>query len=153
MCLGDISKEFTVTNVKTRLNGYAYGFSFDNNTIGDIHIYLMKNYDMIHKNVLIYQKDILLIELLCICIKERLGEVLVSNSEGSIKCGSLNNRLCQAWLTLVNISSINYFFIHSLSLLIIDVLHEVKIWMQINFRGKWNKAFSLGWIVRVYMKI
>lgn len=101
MCLGDISKEFTVTNVKTRLNGYAYGFSFDNNTIDindiwDIHIYLMKNYDMIHKNVLIYQKDILLIELLCICIKERLGEVLVSNSEGSIKCGSLNNRLCQA---------------------------------------------------------
>ena len=56
MCLGDISKEFTVTNVKTRLNGYAYDFSFDNNTIDindiwDIHIYLMKNYDMIYKNV------------------------------------------------------------------------------------------------------
>lgn len=133
MCLGDISKEFTVTNVKTRLNGYAYGFSFDNNTIDindiwDIHIYLMKNYDMIYKNVLIYQKDILLIELLCICIKERLGEVLVSNSEGSIKCGSLNNRLCQAWLTLVNISSINSCFVQSLSILI-SVLKVVALLM------------------------
>ena len=48
MCLGNIAKYFTVDNMKeTGLNGYAYDFSVDYNTIDvidivDVHKYLMK---------------------------------------------------------------------------------------------------------------
>ena len=47
--LGDISKDFTVDNMKkTGLNGYVCDFSIDYNTVDvsdivDIHKYLMKN--------------------------------------------------------------------------------------------------------------
>ena len=48
LCLGNISKEFSVDNMKkTGLKGYAYDFSVDYNAIAvadilDIHKYLMK---------------------------------------------------------------------------------------------------------------
>ena len=48
LCLGNISKEFSVDNMKkTRLKGYAYDFSVDYNAIVvddilDTHKYLMK---------------------------------------------------------------------------------------------------------------
>ena len=48
LCLGNISKDFSVDNMKrTGLNGYVYGFSVDHNAIAvgdilDIHKYLMK---------------------------------------------------------------------------------------------------------------
>ena len=48
LCLGNISKEFSVDNMKkTRLNGYVYDFSVDYDVIAvydilDIHKYLMK---------------------------------------------------------------------------------------------------------------
>ena len=48
LCLGNISKDFSVDNMKmTGLNGYVYGFSVDYNAIAvgdilDIHKYLMK---------------------------------------------------------------------------------------------------------------
>ena len=48
MCLGNISKDFSVDNMKTTgLNGYVYDFSVDYNAIAvadilDIHKYLMK---------------------------------------------------------------------------------------------------------------
>ena len=52
LCLGDISKDFTVNNMKkTRSNGHVYSFSVDYNTVDisniwDIHIYLMKNHEI-----------------------------------------------------------------------------------------------------------
>ena len=48
LCLGNISKDFSVDNMKnTGLNGYVYKFSVDHNTIAvddilDIHKYLME---------------------------------------------------------------------------------------------------------------
>ena len=48
LCLGNISKDFSVDNMKTTgLNGYVYDFSVDYNAIAvsdilDIHKYLMK---------------------------------------------------------------------------------------------------------------
>ena len=48
LCLGNISKDFSVDNMKkTRLKGYVYDFSVDYNAIAvadilDIHKYLMK---------------------------------------------------------------------------------------------------------------
>ena len=48
LCLGNISKDFSVDNMKkTGLNGYVYDFSVDYNIIGtsniiNIHKYLMK---------------------------------------------------------------------------------------------------------------
>ena len=52
LCLGKISKEFTVINLKNAgLNGYVYDFSVDYNIIGtsiiiNIHKYLMKKHDI-----------------------------------------------------------------------------------------------------------
>ena len=51
MCIGNISKHFSVDNMKkTGLDGYVYDFSVDYNAIAvddilDIHIYLMKKHD------------------------------------------------------------------------------------------------------------
>ena len=51
--LGNISKDWSVDNMKkTRLNGYVYDFSVDNDTadvddIKDIHKYLMKKNDIV----------------------------------------------------------------------------------------------------------
>ena len=48
LCLGNISKDFSVDNMKkTGLNGYVYDFSVDYDAIGvddilDIHKYLME---------------------------------------------------------------------------------------------------------------
>ena len=54
LCLGNISKDISVDNVKkTGLNGYVYDFSADYDSISvddallDIHKYLMKNNKMI----------------------------------------------------------------------------------------------------------
>ena len=53
LCLGNISKEFSVDNKKkTGLNGYVYDFSLDYIAtavydILDIHMYLMKKKDII----------------------------------------------------------------------------------------------------------
>ena len=52
LCLGNISKDFSVDNMKkTRLKGYVYDFSVDYNAIAvadilDIHKYLMKKHDI-----------------------------------------------------------------------------------------------------------
>ena len=49
VCLGNISKEFSVDNMKkTGLNGYVYDFTVDYDAIAvddilDIHKYFMKN--------------------------------------------------------------------------------------------------------------
>ena len=51
MCIGNISKHFSVDNMKkTGLDGYIYDFSVDYNAIAvddilDIHKYLMKKHD------------------------------------------------------------------------------------------------------------
>ena len=53
LCLGSISKDWTVDNMKdTGLNGYVYGFSIDYNAIAiddikDIHKYLMKKNNIV----------------------------------------------------------------------------------------------------------
>ena len=52
LCIGDISKDFSVDNMKkTQLNGYVYNFSVDYNIIDtsnivDIRKYLMKKHDV-----------------------------------------------------------------------------------------------------------
>ena len=52
MCLGNISKDFSVDNMqKTGLYGCVYDFSIDYDTIAvadilDIHKYLMKKHDL-----------------------------------------------------------------------------------------------------------
>ena len=52
LCLGNISKDFSVDNMKkTGLNGYVYDFSVDYDVIAvddilDIHKYLMKKNDI-----------------------------------------------------------------------------------------------------------
>ena len=52
LCLGNVSKEFSVDNMKkTRLDGYIYDFSIDYDAIAvhailDIHKYLMKKHDI-----------------------------------------------------------------------------------------------------------
>ena len=51
LCLGNISKDFSVDNMKTGLNGYVYDFSVDYNAIAvadisDIHKCLMKKHDI-----------------------------------------------------------------------------------------------------------
>ena len=52
-CLGNISKDFSVDNMKkTGLNGYVYDFSVDYDAIAvddilDIHNYLMKKNDIV----------------------------------------------------------------------------------------------------------
>ena len=52
LCLGNISKDFSVDNMKTTgLNGYVYDFSVDYNAIAvadilDIHKYLVKKHDI-----------------------------------------------------------------------------------------------------------
>ena len=59
LCLGNISKDFLVYNMKkTGLNGYVYDFSVDYDAIAvddilDIHKYLMKKNDIIW-NVWVY---------------------------------------------------------------------------------------------------
>ena len=52
LCLGNISKDWTVDNMKTTgFNGYVYNFSVDYDAIdvdiSDIHKYLMKKNNMI----------------------------------------------------------------------------------------------------------
>ena len=53
ICLGNISKDYSVDNMKTtRLNGYVYDFSVDYDSIAvddilNIHKYLMKKNNMI----------------------------------------------------------------------------------------------------------
>ena len=49
LCLGNISKEFFVNNVKkTVLNRYVYDLSVDYDAIAvDIHKYLMKKYGIV----------------------------------------------------------------------------------------------------------
>ena len=53
LCLGNISKDWTVDNMKkTRLNEYVYDFSVDYDAIAvddilDIHNYLMKKNDIV----------------------------------------------------------------------------------------------------------
>ena len=53
LCLGNISKDWSVDNMKrTGLNGYVYDFSVDNDTVDvddikDIHKYLMKKNDIV----------------------------------------------------------------------------------------------------------
>ena len=57
LCLGNISKDWSVDNVKkkkNRFNGYVYGFSVDYDTIPidvddilDIHKHLMKKNDIV----------------------------------------------------------------------------------------------------------
>ena len=55
LCLGSISKDWTVDNMKkTELNGYVYDFSADYDAVAvddilDIHKYLMKKNNMIKK--------------------------------------------------------------------------------------------------------
>ena len=52
LCLENISKDFTVNNMKeTELNGYVYNFSvdyiiIDNINITNIHKFLMKKHNM-----------------------------------------------------------------------------------------------------------
>ena len=58
LCLGNISKLFSVDNMKkTKLNWYFYDFSVDYNIVVDdlldIHKYLMKK-NILYKNVWIY---------------------------------------------------------------------------------------------------
>ena len=53
LCLGNISKDWTVVNIKkTGLNGYVYDFSVDHDAIAvdhilDVHNYLMKKNDIV----------------------------------------------------------------------------------------------------------
>ena len=53
LCLGNISKDFPVDNMKkTRLNGYVFDFSVDYGAIAvndklDIHKYLMENNNVV----------------------------------------------------------------------------------------------------------
>ena len=58
LCLGNISKYWTVDNMKkTGLNGYVYDFSvnyYGVNNILDIHNYLMKKNDIVKQNVWVY---------------------------------------------------------------------------------------------------
>ena len=60
MCVGNISKDFSVDNIKkTGLYRYVYDFSVDYDTIAvddllDIHTYLMKKY--IQNTVWIFKK-------------------------------------------------------------------------------------------------
>ena len=58
LCLGNISKYWTVDNMKkTGLNGYVYDFSVNDyrvNNILDIHNYLMKKNDIVKQNVWVY---------------------------------------------------------------------------------------------------
>ena len=51
LCLGNISKDFSVDKMKTGLNGYVHDFSADYDAILvddilNIHKYLMKNHDI-----------------------------------------------------------------------------------------------------------
>ena len=58
LCLGNISKYWTVDNMKkTGLNGNVYDFSvnyYGINNILDIHNYLMKKNDIVKQNVWVY---------------------------------------------------------------------------------------------------
>ena len=58
LCLGNISKYWTVDNMKkTGLNGNVYDFSvnyYGVNNILDIHNYLMKKNDIVKQNVWVY---------------------------------------------------------------------------------------------------
>ena len=53
LCLGNISKDFSVDNMKkTGLNGYVYDFSVDYDAVGvdnilDIHKYLMEKNNIV----------------------------------------------------------------------------------------------------------
>ena len=63
MCLGNISKDWSVDNMKkTGLKGYAYNYNVDYNAIAvayilDIHMYLMKKNGIVW-NVHICKKSI-----------------------------------------------------------------------------------------------
>ena len=57
LCLSNISKDFTINNIKNGLNGYVHDFSVGYNTIDvsdilDIHKYLTKT--MVGNNLQIY---------------------------------------------------------------------------------------------------
>ena len=52
LCLGNVSKDFSVDNMKTGLNEYVYDFSVDYNAIAvgnilDIHNYLMEKHGIV----------------------------------------------------------------------------------------------------------
>ena len=52
LCLGNISKDWSVDNMKSGFNGYVYDFSVDYDPIAvddvlDIHNYLMKKNDIV----------------------------------------------------------------------------------------------------------
>ena len=63
LCLGNISKDFSVDNIKnTGLNGHIYYFSVDYNAIAvddilDIHKYLIEKNGIV-KNVWIYKASV-----------------------------------------------------------------------------------------------
>ena len=65
LCLGNISKDWLVGNMKkTGLNGYVYDFSADHDAIAvddilDIHKYLMKKNNMIQKCLDLLKKYLL----------------------------------------------------------------------------------------------
>ena len=100
LCLGSVSKDFSVDNMKkTRLYGYAYDFSVYYDTIDvddilDIHKYLMKSmmWNNVYVNFLVF--------------------IVLLSFKGSLatKCVSLNNEPCMTRPTLIDFHSVELNF-------------------------------------------
>ena len=96
LCLGNISKDFSVDNMKkTGLNRYVYDFSADYDAIAvddilDIHKVLMK------KNI-----DLKMFRF----IKKVFVAAMSFFSCNSLKCVSTNNQECKVRPEIININS------------------------------------------------
>ena len=108
LLLGNISKDFTIDNMKKkRLKGVVNFFSIDYNAIDTnyilgIHIYLMKKKHDIKQCLDLLRKCLLNFSIPAI---GSFGSSSTSNYKKTIRSVSLNNQLCQTKSTIIYTNS------------------------------------------------
>ena len=95
MCLDNISKHFTVDNMKkTGLNGYVYDFSVDYITIDTSNIWNIQWKNITWYKIIFRFIKKMFIGVLRACTKGSFGESSASSSTGHVKFVSLHNWPC-----------------------------------------------------------
>ena len=103
MCLGNISKYFTIDNInKTGLTGNVQVFSVDTNDVLDIDRYLMKK---AYYEVMFTFIKKMFFGLVSTCTIGGFRDLIASDLKELIKCISLNNQRCKTRPAINDINS------------------------------------------------
>ena len=101
MCLGNISKYFTIDNInKTGLTGNVQVFSVDTNDVLDIDRYLMKK---AYYEVMFTFIKKMFFGLVSACTIGGFRDLIASDLKELIKCISLNNQRCKTRPAIIDL--------------------------------------------------